>query len=153
MFFYQATRDRKTIILTPSDLYAECEFRSYSQKNRSFGLHNRISRSLPSNLKPYRLDYNYMIRSLSEHLHRKHHVLLQGLAGELQKRWKSFSNSHDHDQLEHHLQILLNLSGGCIVIKRFLEVVRKNRESNRKGISGIKVIRSGKHELLKIKQP
>ncbi|EFH41522.1 hypothetical protein ARALYDRAFT_916980 [Arabidopsis lyrata subsp. lyrata] len=146
-----ATGDSNTIILTPSDLSAECEFRSYSQKNPGFGLYNRISKSLPSNLKVYRLDYNSLMRSLYEHLHQKHHVLLQGFAGGLQKRWKSFSNSHDHDQLEHHLQLLLNLSGGCVVTKICLEVVRKNRESNGKNINGIKQIRYGNPELLKIK--
>ncbi|CAL9241822.1 unnamed protein product [Arabidopsis halleri] len=146
-----ATRDSNTIIVTPSDLSAECEFRSYSQKNPGFGIYNRISKSLPSNLKVYRLDYNSLMRSLYGHLHQKHHVLLQGFAGELQKRWKSFSNSHDHDQLEHHLQLLLNLSGGCVVTKICLEVVRKTRELNGKNINGIKQIRYGNPELLKIK--
>ncbi|CAH2046350.1 unnamed protein product [Thlaspi arvense] len=140
-----ATRD--TIMLTARDMYTEHEFRSYSRKNPGFGLYNRISKSLPT----YRLDYNYVMRSLSEHLHRKHHVLLHGFASQLQKISQSFSNSRDHDLLEQHLQGLLILSGGCNIVKRCIDVVRKQRELNLKGLYGTREKRSRTTELLKIK--
>ena len=74
-----------------------------------------------------------MIRSLSEHLQKHHNDILQGVASQLQKLSQSFLNSRDHDLLEQNLQRLFTLSGGCDRIKRFLDLLRKNRELNRKG--------------------
>ncbi|CAH8333564.1 unnamed protein product [Eruca vesicaria subsp. sativa] len=129
-----ATRDTDIITLTTSDLCSK----SYPQKNLRSRLYKRFSKSLPRNLRLYRLDYNSMIRSLSEHL-QKHHVLLQGVATQLQKLSQSFSNSRDHDLLEQNLQRLLTLSGGCDRIKRFLDLLRKSRELNRKGRRELKI--------------
>ncbi|KAF8092035.1 hypothetical protein N665_0427s0015 [Sinapis alba] len=129
-----ATRDTDIITLTTSDLCST----SYPQKNLRSRLYNRFSRSLPRNLRLYRLDYNSMIRSLSEHLH-KHHAILQGVASQLQKLSQSFSNSRDHDLLEQNLQRLLTHSGDCDMIKRFLDLLRKSRELNRKGRRELKI--------------
>lgn len=128
-----ATRDTDVITLTTSDLCSK----SYPQKNLRSRLYNRFSKSIPRNLRLYRLDYNSMISYLSEHL-QKHHVLLQG-ASQLQKLSQSFLNSHDHDLLEQNLQYLLTLSGGCDRIKRFLDLLIKNRELNRKGRRELKI--------------
>lgn len=124
----QATRDTDLITLTTSDLCSK----SYPQKSLRARLYNRFSKSIPRNLRLYRLDYNSMIRSLSEHF-QKHHVLVQGVSSQLQKLSQSFSNSRDHDLLEQNLQRLLTLSGGCDRIKRVLDFLRKIRELNRKG--------------------
>ncbi|CDY60461.1 BnaCnng36330D [Brassica napus] len=123
-----ATRDTDLITLTTSDLCSK----SYPQKSLRARLYNRFSKSIPRNLRLYRLDYNSMIRSLSEHF-QKHHVLVQGVSSQLQKLSQSFSNSRDHDLLEQNLQRLLTLSGGCDRIKRVLDFLRKIRELNRKG--------------------
>ncbi|KAH0869140.1 hypothetical protein HID58_076162 [Brassica napus] len=123
-----ATRDTDLITLTTSDLCSK----SYPQKSLRARLYNRFSKSIPRNLRLYRLDYNSMIRSLSEHF-QKHHVLVQGVSSQLQKLSQSFSNSRDHDLLEQNLQRLLTLSGGCDRIKRVLDFLRKIRELNLKG--------------------
>ncbi|CAF1991317.1 hypothetical protein HID58_076177 [Brassica napus] len=124
-----ATRDTDIITLTTSDLCSK----SYPQKNLRSRIYKRFSKSLPRNLRLYRLDYNSMIRSLSEHLQKHHNDILQGVASQLQKLSQSFLNSRDHDLLEQNLQRLFTLSGGCDRIKRFLDLLRKNRELNRKG--------------------
>lgn len=90
-----------------------------------------------------------MIRSLVEHLLQKHHVIVQGLGSQLPKFWQSLY-SGDLGQLELHLQRLLDLSGGCGWIKKFIDFIRKIREWDLDGRYGIREKRSrSTTELLK----
>ncbi|KAL0692989.1 hypothetical protein Bca4012_060169 [Brassica carinata] len=115
------TRDAEPIIKTPPN-----EYPSYSPKNLRPFLY--FSKSMSSNRRVYRLHSNSVMRSLFEHLGRKHKVLLQGFGNQLQKIGQSFSNSGSHDLLEQYLQLHLNRSGGaCDWIKCFLEHVQRNR--------------------------